>query len=636
LALVSINEVSIAFDGPRLLDSVSIQIEEGERIGLVGRNGSGKSTLLNIIGGITAPDSGGVSFNGTVKTALLPQDVPDDLPGTVYDIVASGGRRHLELLKEYHDLTIRISRCGDNSLLRELEILQHRMEATGAWNHHQNVRKTISETSLDENAEFRFLSAGMKRRVFFARALVDDPDVLLLDEPSNHLDINSILWLENYLLDSGKTIIFITHDRAFLQRLATRIVEIDRGRLHSFACNYDTYVERREAILENEEKEWLEFDRKLAREEIWIRRGVRARRTRNEGRVRALLKMREERALRSERSGNVRLVIQQAVAPGKIVAEAGKISFAYGEKIIIESFSTTILRGDRVGIIGPNGSGKTTLLKLLLGVLTPQSGKIRLGSRLEVAYFDQVRAQLDDNLTLKENVSGANDTVFIGGIPRNIVGYLSDFLFTRDQIMSPISRLSGGERNRLQLAKMFSMPSNVLVLDEPTNDLDAETLDMLEDRLLEYTGTVLMVSHDRAFLNNTVTSTIVFEGNGRLQEYAGGYDDWLKQRPPAKDQLEATVKTPSPKRIKAPREKTKLSFREQQELDALPGTIEALEEEKSLLIVKLNSAEFQTGSDLKTIVSANNRLVEVEKLIDAALHRWNELEDLAASLKAGK
>jgi ATP-binding cassette subfamily F protein uup len=517
MALILINDVSISFGGSRLLDGVTLQIEAGERIGLLGRNGSGKSTLMNLLADRIVPDAGGIVHSGRVKTAMLPQDVPDDLPGTVYDLVASGGEEHADLLREYHELTLRIGRGSDDGLIRKLERVQHQIEASGAWRFHQRVETAIARTELDENAEFRLLSAGWKRRVFLAKALVSDPDLLLLDEPTNHLDINTILWLEDFLLKYEKTLMFVTHDRVFLQRLATRIVEIDRGRLLSFACDYRTYLERRQALLDAEEKEWQEFDKKLAREETWVRQGIKARRTRNEGRVRALVQMRQERARRQEQAGVSRLVIQEAERSGRMVVNAEGVSFAWGDKKIAHGFSTTIIRGDKVGILGPNGCGKTTLLRILLGELSPQKGRVRLGAGLRIAYFDQLRAQLDEDKTLRENIGGGSDMIPVGSGSRHVVGYLQDFLFSPGRIMSPVSSLSGGERNRLLLAKLFILPSNVLVLDEPTNDLDAETLDLLEDRLLEYNGTVLLVSHDREFLNNVVTSTVVFEGEGRLQ-----------------------------------------------------------------------------------------------------------------------
>jgi ATP-binding cassette subfamily F protein uup len=631
MGLIWINDVSIGFGGALLLDGVMLQIEAGERIGLLGRNGSGKSTLMKLLVGDIVPDKGQIIRSGDVKVAMLPQNVPDDLPGTVYDVVASGSQEHVELLQEYHELTIQlqIARGGDEGLMRKLEEVQHRIETCGAWHYHQRVETVLARTELDGNARFRILSAGLKRRVFLARALVHEPDLLLLDEPTNHLDISTILWLEDFLLKYEKTLIFVTHDRAFLQRLATRIIEIDRGRLISFVCDYKTYLERRQALLDAEEKERHEFDRKLAKEEIWIRQGVRARRTRDEGRVRALLEMREERAHRQEQAGVARLLIQEAQRSGRMVVDAEKIGFAWNDKKIVEAFSTVIMRGDKVGIIGPNGCGKTTLLRILLGELTPQQGKVRLGVNMKIAYFDQLRAQLDEGKTLRENVADGNDTVGIDGSSRHVMGYLQDFLFSPGQIMAPVSTLSGGERNRLLLAKLFALPSNVLVLDEPTNDLDAETLELLEDRLLEYNGTMLMVSHDREFLNNVVTSTIVFEGEGRLQEYVGGYDDWLRQRKePVEPSTSATTKEPRQKKAKLPKEKQKLSFKENRELDTLPQIIEALEDEKQRLTAALSSPEFYASRDLAKINRVNERLHALEKELDGAYHRWDELEKM--------
>ena len=630
MGLIWINEVSVSFGGPRLLDGATLQIEAGERIGLLGRNGSGKSTLMKLLVGDITPDSGGIIRSNNARIAMLPQDVPDDLPGTVYDVVATGGSEHLDLLREYHDLTLQMARSGDDGLLSKLDRVQRRLETSGAWLYHQRVETVIARTDLQENAEFRLLSAGMKRRVFLARALVNNPDLLLLDEPTNHLDINTILWLEDFLRKFDGTLMFVTHDRAFLQRLATRIVEIDRGRLTSFPCDYGTYLERRQAMLEAQERQWQEFDKKLAREEGWVRQGIKARRTRNEGRVRALIQMRREREWRQEQEGNVRLTIQEAERSGKLVVEAQKISFAFGEQKIVERFSTVILRGDKVGIIGPNGSGKTTLLKILLGDLEPRQGSVRLGSGVRIAYFDQLRAQLDENRSLKDNVSDGNDTVIVGGVSRHIVGYLQDFLFPPEQIPAPVRSLSGGERNRLLLAKLFILPSNVLVLDEPTNDLDAETLELLEDRLLEYSGTILLVSHDRAFLNNVVTSTIVFEGGGRLQEYVGGYDDWLRQRAAPDGPHPEAPKKPKPRKEKPPKEKQKLSFKETRELEALPQKLEALEEEKERLMTTLNSPAFYEPRDAVQINKASDRLEALEKELNEAYSRWDELEKLAA------
>ena len=625
MALLWINNISVSFGGPLLLDGASLQIEAGERIGLLGRNGSGKSTLMKLLHQDIVPDTGEMVCAGEVRVALMPQDI-EDLPGTVYDVVASGGQKHLDLLRAYHDLTLQMANSDDQILLNKIEQVQHQLEVTGAWQYSRKVEAVISRTSLDEQAEFRFLSAGLKRRVLLARALVTEPDILLLDEPTNHLDIDSILWLEAFLQSFDKTLMFVAHDRTFLQKIATRIVEIDRGKLFSFSCNYTTYLERRLAMQDAEEKQWQTFDKKLAQEEIWIRQGVKARRTRNEGRVRALMALREERARRRERDGNVRFAISEAQRTGRLVADAEKISFSYGDKKIIDSFSTTILRGDRVGIIGPNGSGKTTLLKVLLGELPISGGKIRLGTGIAIAYFDQLRAQFDESKSLRDNISDGNDTVFINGTPRHIVGYLQDFLFPPAQILASVSSLSGGERNRLLLARLFATPSNVLVLDEPTNDLDAETLELLEERLLEYTGTILLVSHDRTFLNNVVTSTIVLEGEGRLQEYVGGYDDWLRQRVEIKE----TSKEAKTKREKQPKEKSKLSFKETRELEDLPQKIEEMEQAKSELLELLNSPDFYKTNHPDQVMAVHTKLEIMETDLTVAYTRWNELEELAA------
>lgn len=713
MAQIWIHDVSVSLGGPVLLDGATLAIEAGERIGLVGRNGAGKSTLLKMLNGDIPPDSGEIIISPGTRVGLLPQEVPDALPGTVYDVVASGGPQHMESLRRYHELTMQLARTGDTGeprpgrpgfreagedLLKKLERVQHRLETSGAWHFHHRVQLVAGWTDLDEEAEFQLLSAGSKRRVFLARALVDEPDVLLLDEPTNHLDLDAILWLEDFLLRFNKTLIFVTHDRAFLQRMATRIVEIDRGRLLSFDCDYSTYVDRRQALWDAEEKAWQDFDKKLAKEEVWIRQGIKARRTRNEGRVRALEQLRLEREQRRERMGDPRLAIAEADRSGRLVAEAEKVSFGYDERQIIKDFSTTIIRGDRVGIIGPNGSGKTTLIKLLLGDLQPQRGRLRLGAGLRIAYFDQLRAQLNDERSLRDNIADGGDTVSVGkGAPgggtsgtktRHVVGYLQDFLFSPDQIQSPVRLLSGGERNRLLLAKLFSVPSNVLVLDEPTNDLDMETLSLLEEQLLAYTGTILLVSHDRAFLNNVVTSTIVFEGRGRLGEYVGGYDDWLRMRlepkPPARgsgmappvaqgeppgappamipageqpgsasvapdnaavpgsaavvSRDSATVSrggaTVSRGSAAGPRgsaglplRKRRLSYKESRELEALPQRIETLETERDETVTVLSSPEFYARNDATQIASVTARLQTLERELEEAYERWEELEE---------
>lgn len=629
MGLVWINRVSIGYGGNLLLDNVSLQIEEGERIGLLGRNGSGKSTLMKLLAGEITPDSGQIVKAAPVKIAMLPQDVPDDVPGTVYDVVASGSPQNIGLLREYHQLTsaLQTSRGHDETLMKQLEEIQYKVEACGAWQYHQNVEKVLARTELNGNQVFTSLSAGLKRRVFLARALVNEPDLLLLDEPTNHLDIATIVWLEEFLIKYEKTLMFVTHDRAFLQRVATRIVEIDRGGIVSFACDYRTYLERRQTLLNAEEKERHEFDRKLEKEEIWIRRGIRARRTRNEGRVRALQEMRMERAQRQEQTGIARLSIQEAQHTGRIVIDAERIGFSWEDKKIVNGFSSVIMRGDKVGIIGPNGCGKTTLIRILLGELEPQEGRVKMGTGLKIAYFDQLRSKLDEHKTVREAVADGNETVGGDGTSRHVMGYLQDFLFSPGQIMGPVSSLSGGEHNRLLLAKLFAAPSNVLVLDEPTNDLDAETLELLEDRLVDYNGTVLMVSHDREFLNNVVTSTIVLEGEGQLQEFIGGYDDWLRQRTQQPVGREAPEE-PRKKKIKSPQEKRKLSFKEKKELDTLPETIEVLEHEKEELLKTLNSPELYANRDLAKINVVNERLRAVDEELDKSYIRWDELEEM--------
>lgn len=639
MALLWINTISIHFGGPPLLDGASLHIEAGERIGLLGRNGSGKSTLMRLIHGDIPPDRGAIVCDQSVRIALLPQDI-EDLPGTVYDAVASGDQKNLDLLHAYHELASRMTGDDDGSLLAEIERVQHRLEAAGAWQLHQKVEAVITRMGLDENARFGLLSAGLKRRVLLARALVCDPDILLLDEPTNHLDIATILWLEEFLRNFDKTILFVTHDRTFLQNIATGIVEIDRGKLLSFSCDYPTYLVRRQAIQDAEEKERHTFDQKLAKEEIWIRQGIKARRTRNEGRVRALMKMRRERAERRERDGAVRLAVSEAGRGGKLVVDAKKISFAYDEMPVIHSFSTQILRGDRVGIIGPNGSGKTTLLRVLLGDLPVSGGTIKLGTGIAIAYFDQLRSQFDEEKSIRDNIANGNDTVFINGAPRHVVGYLQDFLFSPAQISAPVSTLSGGERNRLLLARLFCTPSNVLVLDEPTNDLDRETLELLEERLMEYKGTILLVSHDRAFLNNVVTSTIVLAGNGRLQEYVGGYDDWLRQQAAAEQSTSAPPELATPpgtvksKKGKPSRLKSKLSFKETRERDELPSRIEEMEKAKEKLLAVLSSPDFYANHDPDRLADMNAQLATVETRLDEAYSRWDELEKMAAQCEA--
>lgn len=599
MALISLQEVNLGFGGPLLLEDISLQIERGEMVGLLGRNGAGKSTLLKLLNGDLAPDSGSVSRQQNLRVAYLPQEVPQTLSGRVGDIIASGLETNPEV--------------------------EHR------WQGELQVEQILSRMQLDPSLNFETLSAGLKRRVLLARGLVRQPDLLLLDEPTNHLDIEAIDWLEDFLKRWGGTLLFVTHDRVFLQRLATRIIELDRGRLFDWDCTYSKFLQRKEALLSAEQAQEVLFDKKLAQEEQWIRQGIEARRTRNEGRVRALKRLRELRQERREQAGKIRLQIQSEKRSGRLVIEAEDVGFSFGERPVVRGFSTLIQRGDKVGIIGPNGSGKTTLLRLLMGELVPTQGSLRLGTNLETAYFDQLRAQLDESKSVMENVGQGRDTITINGKPRNLVGYLADFLFSRDRIQAPISALSGGERNRLLLARLFAQPANLLVLDEPTNDLDIETLEVLEELLMDFPGTLLLVSHDRAFLNNLVTTTLELGESGQVAEYIGGYDDWLQQK-----QSDA-AKSSQPKPLKPPTARSaptrpKLTHKEQRTLEAqkrelaeLPARIEALEAEHHQLAADMaNSAFFQRPE--AEIVQAVNRLKELELEIAQAYQRWEELE----------
>lgn len=628
MALISLRNITLAFGGPPIFDGINLQIEPGDRLCLMGRNGSGKSTLLKLIGGELPQESGEIQRQQGLKVTQLTQDVPPDLSGSVFDVVASGMGNVAALLAEYHHVSHELALDGSEKLLARLEALQKELEESDGWSLHQEVERVLNRLQLDADAEFTSLSGGTKRRALLARALVSSPDILVLDEPTNHLDIDTILWLEEFLAKNVKTVLFVTHDRAFARRLANRVAELDRGRIYAFSCGYDEFVERREALLEAEITRQALFDKKLAQEEIWIRQGIKARRTRNEGRVRALKKLREESRQRRERQGTAKIQLQAADRSGALVAEALDVSFAFDGKQIVKNFSTTIMRGDRVGIIGPNGSGKTTLLRLLLGELEPQRGEIKLGTRREVLYFDQLREQLQLDKSVQENVGEGNDTLIINGQSRHIIGYLQDFLFSPERARSPVSILSGGERNRLLLAKLFTKPSNILVMDEPTNDLDAETLDLLEDLLQEYPGTLLLVSHDREFLNNVVSSTLVLTGNGIVRDYVGGYDDWLSQAasetaaaaPPA-------AKTAQEKPKRQMERSRKLSFKEERELEALPERIAALEEEQAGLHDRLSDPDFYKNAGSETAV-INARLAELEQELESAFLRWDELESL--------
>jgi ABC transport system ATP-binding/permease protein len=599
VALVSLDRVSLAFGHLPLFEQSTLQIEPGERVSVVGRNGSGKSTLLRIVSGEQAPDTGVVWTAPGLRIAALEQDVPLSTARTVFDVVSDG-------LKAVKDLD--------------------------EWRIEQRIGHTLSRLNLPADAIVDTLSGGWRRRVLLARALVAEPDLLLLDEPTNHLDLDAILWLETFLAAYRGALLFVTHDRAFLQRVATRIVEIDRGQLTSWPGDYATYLRKRDELLANETVMQEKFDKRLAEEEAWLRQGVKARRTRNEGRVRALQAMRQERAARRDRVGTVRLQIEQGQSSGQIVLEAENVSKAYASKPVVTAFSTRILRGDRVGLIGPNGAGKTTLLRLLLGEVQPDEGEVRRGVNVEIAYYDQQREQLDPDRSVFDTLGDGNDTVTVNGRTRHVNAYLRDFLFSTEQAQSPVRMLSGGERNRLLLARLFTRPANLVVLDEPTNDLDLETLELLEAQLVEWPGTLLLVSHDRAFLDNVVTSTFVFEGNGKVETYVGGYEDWLRQRKVSAADAPATAaKQPRPAVAAAPDATAapkKLSYRERRELDELPARIEALETEQRTLGETIAGPNFYKEPAV-TITAALERAAAIDHELAALYARWDALDSRA-------
>jgi ATP-binding cassette subfamily F protein uup len=627
MALVSLQDVSVAFGGPPVLDAATFAIERGERVCILGRNGAGKSTLMQVLDGTLVPDSGLVVRQGGVTLARLEQDVPRNLTGSIFDAVAAGLGAPGALLRAYHSASLRVSTDHSESALKELDRLQSQVDAANAWQLHLRVETVLQHLALDPEARIDQASGGRTRQTLLARALVSAPDVLLLDEPTNHLDIDAIEWMEEYLTTQGISLVFVTHDRAFLRRVATRIVELDRGRLVDFGTDYDTYLERKEQMLANESKVWEDFDRKLAQEEVWIRTGIQARRTRNEGRVRALEAMRVERQARRDRIGATRAQVQEAERSGRLVIETQGLSFAHGDRPIVRDLSTTIMRGDRVGLIGPNGSGKTTLLKLLLGELAPQQGTVRHGTNLEIAYFDQLREQLDPERSVFDSIGDGSEFVEVGNERRHVHGYLQDFLFSPERARTPVRALSGGERNRLLLARLFTRRFNLLVLDEPTNDLDMETLDVLESLLLGFGGTLLLVSHDRAFLDAVVTSTLVFEGKGIVREYAGGYTDWVRQRPAP---LAETAPPPRTAPIPTPpatTRKRKLSYKETAELAALPDRISALEAERDACFAQLGDpAVMRDGA---RVVTLREQLATLEHRLGELMTRWEALETIA-------
>ena len=629
MPLITLQDIYLSYGQPPLIDHINLVVEPRERVCLIGRNGAGKSTLLKIVSGQVIADEGDLKRADGVKIAQLEQSVPQDAKGSVFDVIAAGLGAEGELAARYHQLTLELAKNPDEKIMRQLEQCQAQLDLVDGWDINQRVESIISKMALDPDVDIASLSGGYKRRVLLARALVCNPDLLLLDEPTNHLDIEAINWLEQFLLKWEGALLFISHDRRFMDNLATRFIEIDRGKIAEFNCNYATYTQRKREMLEVEEKHDALFDKRLSQEEVWIRQGIKARRTRNEGRVRALEAMRREYADRRKRQGTAKMDIQQAEKSGKIVAEAREINFAFDDgKTVVKSFSTLIQRGDKVGLIGRNGVGKTTLLKLLLGELEPQGGKVKTGTNLNIAYFDQYRSALDETKSVQDNVSGGRDMLEISGKSRHVISYLQDFLFSPDRCRQPVSALSGGERNRLLLAKLFTKPSNILVLDEPTNDLDIDTLDLLEELLIDYKGTILLVSHDRAFLNNVVTSTLAFEGNGVINQYVGGYDDWLRQRDAT---VKTSTKTPEKQAKPAKSSKTtnntskKLSYMAQRELDSLPAEIERLEEEISKISQQMNQPDFYQ-SERSVTAAVEKELGQLQDKLNHCYRRWEELE----------
>lgn len=629
MPLLRLNKVSLAFGHKALLDSVDLELQRGERVCLVGRNGEGKSSLMRVLSGEVVPDDGEVWIRPGMRIAYLAQEVGMDSNDTVFDVVAAGLSGLGKLVSDYHHTVTELEHSDDPAILQKLSDLQQALEAANGWQLEQRVESVLSRLELDSDAVFHSLSGGWRRRAMLARALVCDPDVLLLDEPTNHLDIEAITWLEEFMVEFSGALLFVSHDRAFVRRLSTRMIELDRGQLASWPGSYDDYVRRKAEQLEVEARHNALFDKKLSEEETWIRQGIKARRTRNEGRVRALQVLREQHHERRNRTGNARLQLDGGEQSGKLIFEAEDVSLSFGENTVINNLSTTVLRGDRIGIIGPNGVGKSTLIKVLLGDLEPDSGQVRRGTRQQVAYFDQQREQLNGDKSVMDNVADGSQHVLVNGRDRHVASYLRDFLFPAERLQSPASTLSGGERNRLLLARLFAKPANLLVMDEPTNDLDVETLELLEELLMDYHGTLLLVSHDRAFLDNVVTSTLVFEGTGVINEYVGGYSDWLRHKKTADDKS-ARKKTTAASVKNTPdtvgTAKTgKLSYKDQSELDALPGKIEQLETEQAQLQATMGDTGFYQQPH-EQVNETLERLQAVEEELEACFGRWGTLE----------
>ena len=624
MPLLTVDNLQFAIGDRKLLDHANLTIERGEKLALIGRNGEGKSTFLKMLAGIQRADDGQIRLEPGSRVAYLPQDPHLDTDESVYSVIAEGlGDLH-DVLTEYHRLA---QNADSDAALDRLSTLQHELETRDGWMAGQKIDEVITRLGLDPDASVRGLSGGERRRVLLGQALVLEPDLLLLDEPTNHLDIAGIEWLEDLVKRFSGAVIFITHDRAFLKRLANGIIELDRGHLTSWPGDYDNYLRRVEERANAEAQENARFDKTLAQEEVWIRQGIKARRTRNEGRVRNLEKLRAERAARREKAGRVELAASSGKTSGKIIAETDHVNVTFGEKTVIRDLSTTILRGDRVGLVGPNGAGKSTLIKLLLGQLEPTSGRIKRGSQLDIAYFDQHRAQLRDDWTAIENLCDGGDRLEVGNSNVHGIGYLQQFLFTPERARTRVELLSGGERNRLLLAKLFAKPANLLVLDEPTNDLDLETLEVLEQALADYQGTLLLVSHDRAFLDNVVTSLLVFKGDGEIEEVIGGYQDYLDEQASAKPAPAGKPASKPADRAVAgtPKKPKKRSYKDQRELEALPARIEALESEQAQLQATINDPAFYQG-DAAEIEATLARVTELESELEAALERWMELE----------
>ena len=625
MPLINLQNILLSYGNPPLIDHVNLVIERGERVCIIGRNGAGKSTLLKIISGRVLPDEGKIKRANDIKVAQLEQSVPQSTTGNVFDVISEGLGEEGKLIRKFHCLTQQLNHDSSPNVFSDLEKCQAELDRIDGWDINSRVESIITKMDLHPEADISSLSGGFKRRVLLARALVADPDLLLLDEPTNHLDIEAIQWIEQFLIKWEGSLLFISHDRHFMDNLANRFVEIDRGKLVEFNCDYRTYLSRKQDNVAVEDKQNALFDKRLSQEEIWIRQGIKARRTRNEGRVRALKVMRQEFSERRARLGTAKMDIHQAEKSGKIVAEASDISFSFGDEQLVHQFSALIQRGDKIGLIGRNGVGKTTLIKLLLGELTPDKGSIKIGTNLSVAYFDQYRSVLNESKSVQDNVSGGKDMLDVGGKSRHVISYLQDFLFTPERCRQPVKVLSGGERNRLLLAKLFTIASNVLVLDEPTNDLDIDTLDLLEELLIQYKGTIILVSHDRTFLNNVVTSTFVFEGDGEINQFVGGYNDWLRQRNSSSVKKANEVPKAGNSQLKSAQVKKNPSSKNKRELSELPQKIDLIEQRIADISQEMSNPKFYQ-LDRVEIKKIEDLLTSAQLELEVLYKRWEELE----------